>query len=100
MHEFCPPSNPPFLSPASSRPPHLYLDYQPCAFTSAQPALNAFPGWAHPQAPPRTCGRDQPVSSCGRVHSHVGRVLQAGVGVRGWSTPVQPHGQSHPVHHA
>lgn len=44
--------------------------------------------------------RDQPVSSCGRVHSHIGGVLQAGAGVRGGSPPVQPHRQSHPVHHA
>ena len=44
--------------------------------------------------------RDQPVSSHCRVHSHVGRVLWAGAGVRGWSPPVQPHRQSHPVHHA
>lgn len=91
----------PCLFQASSAEPGNYCLKLP----SAQPALNAPLQWPiHASRPwrglPGRGAGDQPVSSHGRVHSHIGRVLQAGAGVRGRSPPVQPHRQSHPVHYA
>lgn len=89
----------PHPSPALPLPGLLSCAWEllPCGITSARPGLNALRSAASPVA---QLSHTQPVFSRGRVHSHIGRVLQAGAGVCGRSPPVQPHRQSHLVHYA